>query len=56
MPFVERHEDVVQLFHVDPENLIAECTDRMYELPKTGEDDQHNIKLMPLEYLAQLRW
>ncbi len=31
VPFGERHVDVVQPLHVDLENLIAECMDRMYE-------------------------
>ena len=49
VPFGERHVDVVQLFHVDLENLISECMDRMYELAKTSEEDQHKMALAVFE-------
>ncbi len=36
------------------ENVISWCTDEIFRLAKSGEDDERKMKLVALEYRARL--
>ncbi len=44
----------VPAYYLHLENVIAWCMDEIFRLAKSGEDGEHKIKLVALEYRARL--
>ena len=56
---LERHPHRIQLFDSDLEAFILWSMDAVFELAKRGDDDDHKMRLVGLEYRARLlleRW
>ena len=51
---LEESPQHVQLHHGELESLIAECMDEVYELAKSGADNDRKMQLVGIELRARL--
>lgn len=57
--YLERSPRTLKLYFTELQRLIAECMDEVYELAKTGADNDRKMLLVNLEYRSRLllkRW
>ena len=51
---LERHPRRIELFAADLEAFILRTMDAVFELAKSGDDDERKMRMVGLEYRARL--